>query len=296
MRIGLIGCGPWGANILRDLQTLGCEVLVVARSSSSAARAEAGEATVVVRSIGELDKYVCDGYVVTTEATNHAHALRELISRGKPIFVEKPIVTTVSDVEDLAAQKTDLIFVMDKWRYHPGVKVLAELAGSGSLGDVYGIRTRRNQWGNPHPDCDSPWTLLPHDLAIVEELIGGIPALNGVEFDASPTEVFGVVARFGTRPWVVVECFSRAPRPEREVLVLGSKGTAVLGNGYSEEVLHFSNGVVEPKHIPAAGEWPLLAELREFVGYLGGGRAPRSTFNDGARHVRVIAEILAWSR
>ena len=296
MRIGLVGCGPWGANILRDLRTLGCEVFVAARNPSSVARAEAGLADEVVRSISELNQFDCAGYVVTTEATNHVNVLRGLMPWGKPIFVEKPMVTTVGDVEELAVLRPELVFVMDKWRYHPGVKVLADLVRSRLLGDIYGIRTRRNQWGNPHPDCDSPWTLLPHDLSIVEELIGEVPALNGVEFDASPTEVFGVVARFGSRPWVVVESFSRAPRPEREVLVLGSKGMAVLGDGYSEEVLHFSNGLAEPERIVAVGEWPLLAELREFVGYLSGRCAPRSSFYDGARHVRAIAEILAWTR
>lgn len=283
MKIGLVGCGPWGANILGDLRTLRCEVFVAARTSSSFARAEKGSANAVVRSISCLHKFDCAGYVVTTEATNHANVLRELVSLAKPIFVEKPMVTTISDVEELALLKPELIFVV-------------ELVRSGTLGEIYGIRTRRNQWGNPHTDCDAPWTLLPHDLSIVEELIGGVPALNGVEFDASATEVFGLVARFGTRPWVVVESFSRAPRPEREVLVFGSMGMAVLGGGYSEEVLHFTNGVKEPERIAATGEWPLLAELREFVEYLNGGRAPRSSFTDGARHAWVIAEVLAWPR
>ena len=50
MMIGLVGCGPWGANILRDLRTLGCEVFV-ARNPSSVARVEAGLAHEVVRSI-----------------------------------------------------------------------------------------------------------------------------------------------------------------------------------------------------------------------------------------------------
>lgn len=296
MKIGLVGCGPWGGNILRDLKILNCEVFVAARNPSSVARANHGEASVIVGSPGELEQFNCVGFVVTTEASNHAAAIGDLMRFGKPIFVEKPMVTNLADIERLASMRPELVFVMDKWRYHPGVKVLAELVKSGTLGEIHGIRTRRNQWGNPHPDCDSPWTLLPHDLAIVEELIGEVPALRSVEFDESETEVFGVLARFGEKPWFALESFSRSPRPEREVLVLGSNGMAVLGGGYSEEVLFYPNGTVEPECLAAKGEWPLLAELREFVGYLAGERAPRSNFTDGARHANLVSQILAWPR
>lgn len=52
--IGLVGCGRWGKFILRDLVTLGCNVVVVARSERSRVNAHECGAASIVRSLDEL--------------------------------------------------------------------------------------------------------------------------------------------------------------------------------------------------------------------------------------------------
>ena len=49
----------------------------------------------------------------------------------------------------------------------------------------------------------------------------------------------------------------------------------------------------EPELRPTPGEWPLLAELRAFVAYLGGGPPPRSSAAEGALMVARLAELRA---
>ena len=61
---------------------------------------------------------------------------------------------------------------MDKWRSHPGIRALGELARSGEMGSVQGLKTRCLAWGNKHADVDCVWTLLPHVLAITLEVLG----------------------------------------------------------------------------------------------------------------------------
>ena len=84
---------------------------------------------------------------------------------------------------------------MDKWRYHAGIQALAELARSGELGPVLGLKTRSLAWGSKHTDVDCIWTLLPHELAIGLEILGQLldPAWATVEkgFDGS---VLGMTA------------------------------------------------------------------------------------------------------
>ena len=43
----------------------------------------------------------------------------------------------------LAERAPDRLFVMDKWRYHPGVEAMRREARSGRLGRVLTIRTSR---------------------------------------------------------------------------------------------------------------------------------------------------------
>ncbi len=127
-----MGCGAWGRYILRDLVSLGCEVPVVARSERSVANAREGGAATIVGSIEELPEVA--GVVVATPTSSHAEVVEEALGLGVPVYVEKPLTDDAAAAERLAAQAPDRLFVMDKWRYHPGVEALAELARSDELG------------------------------------------------------------------------------------------------------------------------------------------------------------------
>src|SRR5262245_44717467 len=70
LRVGLVGCGSWGVNVLRDLQALGCEVTVVARSAETRQRATVGGARSVVNDIAALGSV--DGVIVATSTPTHA--------------------------------------------------------------------------------------------------------------------------------------------------------------------------------------------------------------------------------
>jgi predicted dehydrogenase len=89
MVVGLVGCGHWGRHVLRDLIALGCEVPVVARSPESRARAEEGDASVVVPDVESLPRL--DGIVVATSTSSHADVLDAVLAFGIPVFCEKPL-------------------------------------------------------------------------------------------------------------------------------------------------------------------------------------------------------------
>lgn len=294
-RIALVGCGAWGKHILRDLVALGCEVAVVARSEQSRALADDGGAATIVRSIRELP--AVDGIVIATPTASHASVIEEGLDRGVPIFVEKPITDDPADADRLAAAAPDRLFVMDKWRYHPGVELLGEIARSGELGRVIGLRTTRIGWGNPHEDVDAIWILAPHDLSIGLEVLGALPRPRTAIADVADGRATGLVGVLGESPWLVLEVSSRAIDYRRDVTLVCEAGVAVLADGYSDRVL-VSRGAdpigraePEPELWPISTELPLLRELRAFVEHVGGGAPPRSSAAEGAAVVRVISEL-----
>ena len=297
MVVGLVGCGGWGRHILRDLVSLGCEVPVVARSPESSARAKEGGAAAIVADVGSLPRL--DGAVVATPTSTHAIVLEELLERTMPVFCEKALTHDPAAAERLAARAPDRLFVMDKWRYHPGVLEIAAIARESRLGTVAGVKTVRVGWGSSHDDVDPVWVLAPHDLSIGCEIFGylGRPESAVAQWQGDDAVHLSGVIR-GAGWWQTLEVSGRAAQPKRAVELHCEDGVAVLGGGWDEHVAVYRDGpegVVE-KRIQTPGELPLLAELRAFVEHLRGGPPPRSSAAEGAAIVSAIGELRALSR
>jgi predicted dehydrogenase len=294
--VGLIGCGNWGRYILRDLKTLGCEVSVVVHSSRGRANAEECGADRILQSVSEFSRTV-EGFVVATPTVIHAATVESLLEFRRPIFVEKPLATDLAAARRLAENAGDRLFVMDKWRYHPGIEALRDLARSDELGPLQSIRTMRVCWENPHADVDAVWILMPHELAIVLEILGYIPDPVWAVAEQSQSEMTGLLGVLGTAPQVVVEVSTRLVASFRAVWLSFRDGGASLRDAYSPhiEIRRAAHGAArsdDPQDNRAiSSELPLLRELRTFVSYLEGGPPPKSDAGESVRIVEVITKL-----
>jgi predicted dehydrogenase len=294
LSVALVGCGNWGRHILRDLTTLGCEVVVVARSEASVKRARDGNALSVIASMDALPPVA--GVVVASSTTSHAAVIEELLPLRIPIFVEKPIAPDVPVTRSLVSRAGERLFVMDKWRYHPGVEMLGSVARSGQLGSVLGVRTTRVGWGTAHSDSDDIWHLTPHDLSIVLEILGSIPPPRAAVIERENDMPTGMIGMLGGDPWVVLEVSGRRERNIREVRVIGTEAIAVLPDSYSSEVLVYRTNPALPRepeveHIAISDAMPLMRELEAFVDHLRGGPPPRSSAAEGLKNVETIEAL-----
>jgi len=292
--IGLVGCGSWGKLILRDLVALGCRVHVVVRSERSRANAKQYGASSLITSIEALP--AIDGAVVAAPIEAHYECLQKLLPRAIPVFVEKPLVASLSQAESLKPYAQH-IFVMDKWRYHQGVLKLAALVRDGVLGDIQSLSCTRWGWRSHERNVDALWYLLPHDLAIVLEILGFLPAVRFARYEHHRGTVSGGIALLGDSPWVELRVSESRERHSREVRVHGSEAFAILPDSYSSTIAlydtaHASNGQPpSPELLPVVDEMPLLAELRAFVAYLKGSVAPKSGFADALAIVATLERI-----
>ncbi len=293
-RIGLIGCGLWGRNILRDLCRLGAEVHVVETDASRRAQAEASGARSVLDRADALSEV--DGLVVATPATSHAEVIEALAPRGVPIFTEKPFTTELASAERLARTLPDRLFVMHVWRYHRGVEMLGELARSGELGPVEWLRTTRTNWTSPRKDIDPLWTLAPHDLSIALEVLGEIPEPRYARAEIGPVGPCALLGVLGERPSLVLEVSTRYGDKRREVRLHCRDGVARLVDGdvdYVEILRSKPDGdlACEIERRRFSAEPPLLLELRTFLAHLAGGPAPRSSAAEGLASVAAMIRL-----
>lgn len=310
--IALVGCGKWGSNILRDLVGLGCQVTVVARSASGRSTAEQGGAGAVVGAIDALP--AVDGAVVATPTDVHAEHARALLDRGVSVFCEKPLCDDPTAARRLADDFPDQLFVMDKWRYHPGVEMLGVLARAGRVGAVTSIHSDRLGWSLSHDEVDGIWVLAPHDLSIFLEITGAVPTPVAAAADVvagEPRSLTGLLrldpvpggpphlqlAPGGASVTMAVSTIS--PVHRRQTVVNGTEGTIVLGDSYAEELLVYPSPILrdttvpEPERVAVSTEWPLLRELRAFLDHLGGGPPPRSSAAEASAVVACIAQLRA---
>ncbi len=297
-RIGLIGCGGWGKYILRDLLALQAEVFVFVLSEKARDEALQLGATEAYIGLTETIKQV-DGFIVATPTSTHADVIAQILPYDKPIFVEKPLTHDIHRARQLMHNGKDKIFLMDKWRYHPGVEIIAQKVKTGDLGDIQLIRTCRLGWGNPHPDVDALWILLPHDLAILLHILGRIPPLYAITplLSSDPSAGVIVMLKDNNSPTVIFEMSTIQPEKRRSLYVVGSEASIELSGAYDNE-LTFVKGKPaasnsEAHKIALDDSMPLYLELKAFLDYLNGSSPPMSTLEEGVLIVEIIHEIRA---
>lgn len=299
-RVALVGCGSWGKHILRDLRILGCEVPVVAISAESMERARKGGADMIVSAIPDLPPV--DGYVVAVPTSLHAETIQALLPANRPIFCEKPMTADVQSARKIVEQGGDRLYVMDKWRYHPGIERLAEYARGGELGKLIGIDTVRQGWGNPHDDVNPVWVLAPHDLSIILEIGGELPPLVSSVADQADGNVFGLRAHLQGSFWATIDVGTRSPTRRRVVTVHFEQAVVVLPEGVTDHLLLARNpvdpnsgGEVKVEKEMISTEFPLLRELRRFVEHITHGAALRTTADEALQTVICIDKMLRQS-
>lgn len=297
LSIGLVGFGRWGRLIHRDLKSLGAVVHVATPSAESRQAALAAGAASVCGDVAELPEL--DGYVAAPPTVLHAQVVETLLPRGRPIFVEKPLTDDLAAARRIAQAGAGRVFVMDKWRYHPGIVELGRLARSGELGAIRAVRSYRLGWGNPHADVDATWILLPHDLSILLEILGRIPepvsAASSIP-GAAGEDLTAVLQDGADGVRAVLEVSTLHAAARRAVVVVGDSATAQLADSYDDRVLVADGGIgtnARPREIPVASGMPLLLELQAFLGHLEGGPPPRSSVAEG---LVVVDRVTALRR
>ena len=180
MKVGVVGCGYWGSKHVRVFESLPEVEKVAAIDRDSARRKAIADAFPGVMTFEDFDEGLdaVDAVVIATPPGTHSPMAMEAISRGKHVLVEKPMATTVADAEKMveaAASAEVTLMVGHTFEYNPAVWRLRETMQSGELGEIYYIDTARLNLGLYQPDVNVIWDLAPHDISILNHLLGSQP-------------------------------------------------------------------------------------------------------------------------
>jgi predicted dehydrogenase len=178
IRIGVIGYGYWGPNIVRNLHGLDSAqvVAICDRNPEALKRAIRAYPSVEVTSDATdmLRSPFIDAVAIITPVWTHFELAKAALLNGKHVFVEKPFTSNSDQAELLIelAQKSDLKIMVDHTFLFTGaVKKIRQLIDQDELGDLYYYDSMRVNLGLFQHDIDVIWDLAPHDLSIMDYLI-----------------------------------------------------------------------------------------------------------------------------
>jgi len=182
VRVGVIGYGYWGPNIVRNLQALDQCRLVAVCDKSPAALARAGRTYPGVHLTTDFSEILTspeiDAVAVITPVWTHFDLAKAALMQGKHVFVEKPFTSTSQQAEELielAARKNLKIMVDHTFLFSGAVKKIKDLVDGGALGPLYYFDSTRVNLGLFQHDVSVVWDLAPHDLSIMSHVIAEKP-------------------------------------------------------------------------------------------------------------------------
>ena len=182
IRIGVIGFGYWGPNIVRNFQTSGdCQVVTVCdldRSALHRAKNAYPRLEHTQDSSQVLESAEIDAVAVITPVWTHFDLAKKALENGKHVFVEKPFTSTSEQAEQLIAlaEKKHLKIMVDHTFLFTGaVRKIRQLVDEDVLGRLYYYDSTRVNLGLFQHDVNVIWDLAPHDLSIMDFLIAAPP-------------------------------------------------------------------------------------------------------------------------
>jgi predicted dehydrogenase len=316
--IGVIGCGYWGPNLIRNF-SIGRRSRVKACADLDPDRLEHMRdlypylhATQDYQDV--LDDTEITAVAIATPARTH-HALAMAALRAdKHVFVEKPLALSSVECRELAMEaylRRRVLMVGHTFVYTAAVNKVRELIASGELGEIHYINSTRVNLGVFQPDINVIWDLAPHDISIMNYVL-----------DTRP-ERLAAHAKCSVRPGVEDVAFIDLEYPDgvianihvswldpckiRRTTVVGSRKMLVYDDVSSlEKIRVYDKGVTVPPHYDSFGEFslsyrfgdiltprlddsePLKTECRHFIDCIVRGERPRSDAEEGIAVVRAL--------
>jgi predicted dehydrogenase len=182
IRIGVIGYGYWGPNLVRNFaeQPASRVVAVCDQKADRLTLAERRNPNVRVSTdpMALISANDIDAIVIATPVDLHFELGMAALRAGKHLLVEKPIASSsdqAARLVDEAARRRLVLMVDHTFVYTGAVTKIRELVAEGELGEVYYYDSTRVNLGLFQHDVNVLWDLAVHDLSIMDFVLARNP-------------------------------------------------------------------------------------------------------------------------
>jgi len=316
--VGVVGCGYWGPNLIRNFRSLPdcvmksmCDVSVDRLKHLSnlypGVAAETSYDTL-------LNDPSLDAIAVATSVRFHYSMAKASLLAGKHTFIEKPMAASVAECEeliDIAKSKGLILMVGHTFLYSPAIRKIKEIIANRDIGDIRYISARRLNLGLFQKDINVAWDLAPHDLSIILHIMGEMPHSLNCRGEAHITpgieDVTMMSLHFSEQRSAIVQSSWLDPRKVREMTIVGSERMIVYDDVAAQEKIKiYDVRVKRPPHYDTFGEFhyayhygdiyspfvkqdePLKTETQHFIDCIRDGTTPVTSGQKGLDVVRIL--------
>ncbi len=315
IRIGIIGYGYWGPNIVRNFSEVEGATVGAICDNNPKAMKRIQKSYPGIRASSDCMEILrspdIDAVAVITPVAMHFEMAREALKNGKHVFVEKPFTARAEEAEELIelAERKNLKIMVDHTFLFTGAvrKIKEIITADGTLGQLYYFDSTRVNLGLFQHDVNVLWDLAPHDLSIMDYLIDKTPlsvvATGEAHFNHDLEDVAYLTIYFPDKMIAHINVNWLSPVKVRTTLIGGQKKMLVWNDLDADQKIRVYDKGVEvangeslynilvsyrlgdmwaPKvdHVEA-----LKLEAEYFVGCIQDGREP---INDGHAGLRVV--------
>lgn len=318
LRVGVVGCGYWGPNLVRNFRTLpDCSLAAMCDVNEERLRHLKGlypEVATETSFERMLADSALDAVAVATSARQHFSMARASLHAGKHTLVEKPLALSTAECEELTelARKKGLVLMVGyTFLYSPAIRKIKEIIEWGDIGDIRYVCSRRLNLGLFQQDINVAWDLAPHDISIILHIMGETPWSINCQGSAHITpgveDVTTMCLQFSKQRSAIIHSSWLDPRKVREMTIVGSKRMIVYDDVAPQEKIRIFDARVErPPHYDTFGEFhyayhygdsyipylkqeePLKNECQHFLECIRNGTTPLTSGAEGAAVVRIL--------
>ncbi|NNE44087.1 MAG: Gfo/Idh/MocA family oxidoreductase, partial [Gemmatimonadetes bacterium] len=318
LRVAVVGCGYWGPNLIRNFAQLPNVQMKCAVDLNKERLRHIKQLYPSVETTTDLDSVISspdiDACVVATPVSTHHPIAKRLLEAGKHVLVEKPMAASIDEAEELktiADERGLVLMAGHTFLYTAAVNKMRDLIASGELGHIYYISTTRVNLGLFQEDINVIWDLAPHDISILNYILGAEPetvsATGQAYIQAGIEDVAFANLTYPGDIVAHVHVSWLNPDKIRRTTVVGSKKMLVFDDvSMQEKIRVFDKGVSVQPHYDTFGEFqlsyrfgdiytprlddsePLKNECQHFVHCIQKQEKPRSNGEAGLAVVRVM--------
>jgi predicted dehydrogenase len=182
IKIGVIGYGYWGPNLVRNFfEAPGSKVISVSDLRKERLTLVQNRYPTIKTTLDHqeiLANSQIDAVAIATPVSTHFDLALQALQAGKHVLVEKPITATSEEAVRLIeeADRRRLVLMVDHTFVYTGaVRKIQELIASNVLGDMYYYDSVRINLGLFQHDVNVIWDLATHDLSIMDYLLAASP-------------------------------------------------------------------------------------------------------------------------